>query len=74
MANDAFPKISIIVASYNNEETIGECLKSILALDYPSDSFEVIVMDGCSIDKTVEIAQKLSRKSVITAFKLPRSL
>jgi cellulose synthase/poly-beta-1,6-N-acetylglucosamine synthase-like glycosyltransferase len=67
MEYDAFPKVSIIVASYNNEETIGECLKSILALDYPTDAFEVIVMDGCSMDKTIEIAKELPVK----VFSLP---
>lgn len=64
MATQELPKISIIVASYNNEQTIEECLKSILALDYPKDYFEVIVMDGVSKDKTVEIAQRLSVKVV----------
>ena len=33
-----------------------------MALDYPAGDFEVIVMDGCSKDKTVEIAQKLPVK------------
>lgn len=52
------PKVSIIVAAYNNEQTIEECLKSILALDYPKGYFEVIVMDGVSKDTTVEKAQR----------------
>ena len=58
MACNTYPKVSIIVAAYNNEQTIEECLKSILALDYPESSIEVIVMDGGSKDATVEIAQK----------------
>lgn len=62
MASSAIPKVSIIVAAYNNQETIGECLKSILAQNYPADSFEVIVMDGGSKDKTVEIAKELPIK------------
>jgi len=41
-----YPKVSIIVAAYNNEQTIEECLKSILALDYPAGFIEAIVMDG----------------------------
>jgi cellulose synthase/poly-beta-1,6-N-acetylglucosamine synthase-like glycosyltransferase len=58
----AFPKVSIIVASYNNEDTIEECLKAILTQNYPKDNFEVIVMDGGSKDATVAIAQKLPVK------------
>src|SRR5271169_2752975 len=71
MASEAFPKISIIVASYNNEQTIEECLKSILSLDYPKNGFEVIVMDGCSKDRTVEIAQKFSVKVVSIRLNCP---
>lgn len=71
MAADKYPKISIIIGSYNNEETIEECLKSILALDYPKDYFEVIVMDGCSKDRTVEIAQKYKAKVVSIRLNCP---
>ncbi len=62
MADSTLPKVTIIVASYNNESTIEECLKSILAQNYPKDAFEVIVMDGGSKDATVQIAQKLPVK------------
>jgi cellulose synthase/poly-beta-1,6-N-acetylglucosamine synthase-like glycosyltransferase len=62
--DDAYPKVSIIVASYNNEGTIEECLHSILALDYPRDHFEVIVMDGVSKDATVEKAKQFPVKVV----------
>lgn len=61
------PKVSIIVASRNSEETIGECLKAILEQDYPRDAFEVIVVDGCSTDATVKIAEKYPAK----VFSLP---
>jgi cellulose synthase/poly-beta-1,6-N-acetylglucosamine synthase-like glycosyltransferase len=71
MVSDVFPKVSIIVASYNNQETIEECLKSIIALDYPANAFEVIVMDGCSKDRTVEIAEKLPVKVVSIRLNCP---
>jgi cellulose synthase/poly-beta-1,6-N-acetylglucosamine synthase-like glycosyltransferase len=64
-------KVSIIVATYNNEGTIGESLKSILALDYPAEAFEVIVMDGCSKDKTVELAQELPVKVISIPLNCP---
>lgn len=41
-------KVSIIVATRNNEQTIDECLKAILELNYPKDFLEIIVVDGCS--------------------------
>ena len=50
------------MAAYNSQDTIEECLKSILALDYPSGFVEVIVMDGGSKDGTVKIAEKFPIK------------
>lgn len=64
MAANEKPKVSIIVATYNSQETIEECLKSITALNYPIDFFEVIVMDGGSNDETVEIAKKFPIKVI----------
>ena len=63
MANIAFPQVSIIVTSRNNEETIGECLRSIFELDYPKDSLEVIVIDAVSRDKTLQIAKTFPVKA-----------
>ena len=71
MAVDVFPKVSIIVASYNNEGTIEECIKSILALDYPADNIEVIVMDGASKDATVKKAQQYPVKVVSIRLNAP---
>jgi cellulose synthase/poly-beta-1,6-N-acetylglucosamine synthase-like glycosyltransferase len=62
VTGSAFPKVSIIVAAYNSQQTIEECLKSILALDYAEGSIEVIVMDGGSKDSTVKIAEKFPVK------------
>jgi cellulose synthase/poly-beta-1,6-N-acetylglucosamine synthase-like glycosyltransferase len=52
------PKVSIIVATLNSERTLNECLKAIFELNYPKDLLEVIVVDGCSKDATVKIAEK----------------
>ncbi len=47
------PRISVVVAAYNSKRTIGQCLASLLALDYPW--YEVIVVDDGSTDGTPEI-------------------
>jgi cellulose synthase/poly-beta-1,6-N-acetylglucosamine synthase-like glycosyltransferase len=70
MAYD-YPKVSIIVASYNNQDTIGECLEAILAQDYPKSHFEVIVMDGVSKDNTVKIAELLPVKVISIQLNCP---
>lgn len=71
MADNSTPKVSIIVAAYNSQDTIEECLKSILALNYPTDFFEVIVMDGGSKDSTVEIAERFPVKVVSIRLNAP---
>ena len=65
------PKVTIIVASYNNQETIAECLQSILALDYPEGFVEVIVMDGASKDATVKIAEQFPIKVISIKLNAP---
>ncbi|MBU2100745.1 glycosyltransferase [Candidatus Micrarchaeota archaeon] len=56
--------VSIIVCTLNEEKRIGSCLKSINKQKF-SGSFEVIVADGNSEDKTVEIAKSLGAKTII---------
>ena len=62
----AFPKISIIVPVYNGEKCIGECIESLLALDYPKQCMEIIVVDNNSTDKSVEIIKKFSEVKLIS--------
>jgi cellulose synthase/poly-beta-1,6-N-acetylglucosamine synthase-like glycosyltransferase len=65
------PKVSIVIATLNNERTIEECLKAIFELNYPKDFLEVIVVDGCSKDATVRIAEKYPVKVVSTPLNAP---
>jgi cellulose synthase/poly-beta-1,6-N-acetylglucosamine synthase-like glycosyltransferase len=62
VADNTKPKVSVIVAAYNSQDTIEECLKSILNLNYPAGYVEVIVMDGGSKDQTVQKAQQFPIK------------
>jgi chlorobactene glucosyltransferase len=52
-------QVSVIVPARNEERNIGACLSSILASDYPS--FEVIVVNDQSQDRTAEIVRGLGR-------------
>jgi cellulose synthase/poly-beta-1,6-N-acetylglucosamine synthase-like glycosyltransferase len=71
LAAAAFPKVTILVATYNSQLTIDACLKSLFELNYPKDLLEVIVVDGCSKDATVEIAQKYPVKIVSEPLSAP---
>ena len=50
--------ISVIIVMRNEEDYIEKCLLSILNQDYPKEKYEVIVVDGESTDKSVEIVSK----------------
>ena len=54
------PLISVIVPTYNSEGTIRTALESIVA--QTESSFEIIVQDGGSADKTIEICHEFSGK------------
>jgi cellulose synthase/poly-beta-1,6-N-acetylglucosamine synthase-like glycosyltransferase len=71
LAATDYPKVSIIVAAYNSQDTIEECLKSILSLNYSEGFFDIIVMDGGSKDDTVKIAQKYPIKVVSIRLNAP---
>ncbi len=45
-------KLSVIVAAYNQEKYIGRCLRSLLNQTMDPDSYEIIVIDDGSQDRT----------------------
>ncbi|MEM3551594.1 MAG: glycosyltransferase [Candidatus Bathyarchaeia archaeon] len=48
------PKISIMVPTYNEEQTITYKIRNLTKLEYPKDRIQIIFVDGCSTDLTVE--------------------
>ncbi len=68
------PDISIIICAYNGENLIRNCLNSILNQNFKN--FEVICVDGGSVDKTKEIIKEYIKKDrriklIINEKKLP---
>ena len=54
-------KISVVLATFNEEKNLPACLESVKGL-----ADEIIIVDGTSTDKTVEIAKKYGAKITIT--------
>jgi glycosyltransferase involved in cell wall biosynthesis len=54
------PLVSVITAVFNGAATIGECLESVLSQDYPH--IEHIVMDGGSIDGTIDVLREYQNR------------
>ncbi len=49
-----YPKVSVVVASYNGGRTLPACLNSLTHLNYPN--YEIILVDDGSTDDTAKIA------------------
>jgi biofilm PGA synthesis N-glycosyltransferase PgaC len=58
-----YPTISLIVPVYNEEKVIGNKIKNVEELIYPSDKLEILFVDGCSTDRTPEIVLSQAQKS-----------
>lgn len=54
-SSNAQPPISVVIAARNEESNIGKCLQSIIRQNYPSERFEMIVVDDRSTDGTAAI-------------------
>lgn len=61
--------ISVIVPTFNEEEGVEACLKSLCDQTLSRDSYEIIVVDGNSKDKTREIAEKYADRVFIQTSK-----
>ena len=53
--------VSFIIPAYNASETISRCLNSIYSVDLGKDDFEIIVIDDCSTDSTIEIVKEYAK-------------
>lgn len=54
------PLVSVLMTAYNREKYIAEAIESVLASSYTN--FELIIVDDCSKDKTVEIAKEFEKR------------
>lgn len=54
--------LSIIVPFYNVEEYIEDCIRSMYNQDIPIENYEVICINDCSPDNSVEIIRKLQKE------------
>src|SRR4051812_9115603 len=46
---------SVVVCTYSRAELLRGCLQSLVALDYPPQRYEIVVVDNNSNDETAEL-------------------
>lgn len=62
---DIEPRVSIVLAAHDERAHLRAKLEGLLALDYPADKLEIIVVSDGSTDGTDDIAAELADRGVI---------
>ncbi|MDP9292556.1 MAG: glycosyltransferase, partial [Verrucomicrobiota bacterium] len=55
-----YPRVAVIVCSYNGAKTLKECLESLDRLNYPD--YEIVLVDDGSTDATQEIVKEFAQR------------
>ncbi len=64
LSETALPRVTLLVSAYNEQAVIEEKLRNALALDYPRNRLEIIVISDCSDDGTDEIVMRFAAEGV----------
>lgn len=71
------PFVTTMIVVRNEEKYIKKCLESFLEQEYPKDKYEILVIDGCSTDKTIDIVKetiKMNQDVKVTILKNEKKL
>jgi cellulose synthase/poly-beta-1,6-N-acetylglucosamine synthase-like glycosyltransferase len=63
--DEQLPRVSLLIAAYNERSVIGERIENALALDYPRDKLEIVIASDGSSDGTNEIVQCYADQGVV---------
>lgn len=62
--SEIYPKVTLLISCYNEENVIREKIENVLNLSYPTDKLEVMVVSDASTDKTDEIVGEYADKGI----------
>ena len=58
--------VSVIVPMYNAERYLSVCLDGLVAQDYPSADYEILLVDNHSTDRSVEIGRRYHQVTLLS--------
>jgi cellulose synthase/poly-beta-1,6-N-acetylglucosamine synthase-like glycosyltransferase len=57
---ESWPRLTLLIAAYNEEDVIEQRIRNALQMDYPPDRLEIVIgLDGCD-DGTAKIARRFT--------------
>src|SRR5688500_16272218 len=59
-----WPAISISLPAYNEERSIRETIETLLAIDYPAERRQIVVISDASTDRTDDIVREFAGRGV----------
>jgi biofilm PGA synthesis N-glycosyltransferase PgaC len=59
--NEDLPHATLVIAAYNEESFIEEKIHNTLALDYPEDKLDILIVTDGSTDRTAEKVRRFAR-------------
>lgn len=60
-----WPKVSLLIAAYNEEAEIARRIENAIAMDYPREQLEIVIASDGSSDKTCEIVHSYADHGVM---------
>lgn len=65
MRQDVTPSVTLLISAFNEAHVIGRKIENALALDYPRDRLEIMVISDASSDATDEIVGSYAGRGVV---------
>jgi len=65
------PMISVVIPAHNEAPHLGAVFEDLLNQDYPTDRYEILVVDGESTDQTREVVENFARSARVRILCLP---
>jgi len=65
------PGVSVLVPCHNEELVIADTVRTLLALDYPANLLEILIIDDGSSDRTAEIVRQFTSGGRVALLQVP---
>lgn len=64
LPDDKLPSFVVLIPAYNEEKVIARKIECSLALDYPREKLDILVVSDCSSDRTDEIVRGYAERGI----------